>query len=102
MKAAGKKYDPVIYDGAGHGFMRAGQAPDANDANKKAWDEGFKRMLALMSTSSAPPAPAAAPSPHSTPQPSAAAKAIAAHASAMTTAAATTKRRMDMAAIMKM
>src|SRR6266568_5340615 len=48
MKAAGKKYDPVIYDGAGHGFMRAGQAPDANDANKKAYDEGFKKMLMVM------------------------------------------------------
>ena len=25
MTAAGKTYDPVIYDGAGHGFMRAGK-----------------------------------------------------------------------------
>ena len=31
MKAAGKKYDPVTYEGAGHGFMRAGEDP-ANDA----------------------------------------------------------------------
>jgi carboxymethylenebutenolidase len=51
MKAAGKKYESVIYVGAGHGFMRAGQAPDANDANKKAWDQGFHRMLAVMSAS---------------------------------------------------
>src|SRR6266702_5436707 len=29
MKAAGKAYDPVTYEGAGHGFMRAGEAPDA-------------------------------------------------------------------------
>jgi carboxymethylenebutenolidase len=48
MKAAGKTYDPVIYDGAGHGFMRAGQAPDANDANKKAYEDGFKRMVSLL------------------------------------------------------
>ena len=48
MKAAGKKYDPVIYDGAGHGFMRAGQAPDASDANKKAYDDSFKRMVGLL------------------------------------------------------
>jgi carboxymethylenebutenolidase len=64
MKAAGKKYEPVIYDGAGHGFMRAGQAPDANDANKKAWEEGFKRMVALLGssgTASARPAPKPAP-----------------------------------------
>src|SRR4029077_14862693 len=28
MKAAGKTYEPVTYDGSGHGFMRAGEAPD--------------------------------------------------------------------------
>ena len=44
MKAAGKFYEPVTYDGAGHGFMRAGQAPDATPENKKAFDEGFARM----------------------------------------------------------
>ena len=27
MKEQNKKYDPVTYDGAGHGFMRAGDAP---------------------------------------------------------------------------
>jgi carboxymethylenebutenolidase len=53
MKAAGKKYEPVIYDGAGHGFMRAGEAPDANDANKKARDEGLKRMVTLIDRASA-------------------------------------------------
>jgi carboxymethylenebutenolidase len=45
MKEAGKVYEPVVYDGAGHGFMRAGQAPDANEANKKAFDEGFARLV---------------------------------------------------------
>jgi carboxymethylenebutenolidase len=48
MKAAGKTYEPVIYDGAGHGFMRAGEAPDANDANKKARDGAFQRTLELL------------------------------------------------------
>jgi carboxymethylenebutenolidase len=48
MKAAGKKYEPVTYDGAGHGFMRAGEAPDANEANKKAREEGFKRLTTLL------------------------------------------------------
>src|ERR1700739_4834465 len=33
MKAAGKTFDPVTYDGAEHGFMRAGEAPDAKEAN---------------------------------------------------------------------
>jgi carboxymethylenebutenolidase len=40
MKAAGKTFEPVVYDGAGHGFMRAGEAPDANDANRKARPPG--------------------------------------------------------------
>jgi carboxymethylenebutenolidase len=45
MKAAGKRYEPVVYDGAGHGFMRAGEAPDATDANKKAREDGFARLV---------------------------------------------------------
>jgi carboxymethylenebutenolidase len=48
MKAAGKTYDPVVYEGAGHGFMRAGEAPDANDANKKAREEAWKRLKSIM------------------------------------------------------
>ena len=36
MKAAGKTYEPVTYERAGHGSMRAGEQPDANEANKKA------------------------------------------------------------------
>ena len=48
MKAAGKIYEPVIYDGAGHGFMRAGEAPDANTANKKARDDAWKRWKELL------------------------------------------------------
>ncbi len=46
MKVAGKQYEPVTYAGAGHGFMRAGEAPDATPENKKARNEGFARMLA--------------------------------------------------------
>ncbi|HXW18517.1 MAG TPA: dienelactone hydrolase family protein [Candidatus Acidoferrales bacterium] len=48
MKAAGKIYEPVTYDGAGHGFMRAGEAPDASDANKKARDDAWKRWKTLL------------------------------------------------------
>jgi|SRR5689334_18839668 len=48
MKAAGKAYDPVTYDGAGHGFMRAGEAPDANDANKKARADAWTRWKTLL------------------------------------------------------
>ena len=44
MKAAGKTYDPVTYEGAGHGFMRAGETPDdPNPANKKAREEAWAR-----------------------------------------------------------
>jgi carboxymethylenebutenolidase len=48
MKAAGKTYEPVIYDGAGHGFMRAGEAPDANAENTAARTAGFKRFVDLL------------------------------------------------------
>jgi carboxymethylenebutenolidase len=48
MKAAGKTFEPVTYDGAGHGFMRAGEAPDANEANRKAREESWKRWKDLL------------------------------------------------------
>ncbi|MBS2037522.1 dienelactone hydrolase family protein [bacterium] len=48
MKAAGKAYEPKIYAGAGHGFMRAGAAPDASEANAQASKDGWKRMLELL------------------------------------------------------
>ena len=48
MKEAHKVYEPVIYDGAGHGFMRAGEAPDATPANKKAREDGFTRFIGLL------------------------------------------------------
>lgn len=48
MAAAGKTFEPVIYEGAGHGFMRAGEDPSGNEANKKAradaWDR-WKKIL---------------------------------------------------------
>ncbi len=49
MKAAGKKYEPVIYKGAGHGFMRQGEMPNANEANKKARDDAWMRWKKLLS-----------------------------------------------------
>jgi len=59
MKAAGKTYDIVTYEGAGHGFMRAGDAPppaadadpkvkEAYPANKKARDEAWIRWKMLL------------------------------------------------------
>jgi carboxymethylenebutenolidase len=51
MKAAGKTFDPVTYEGAGHGFMRAGEAPDASEANVKARNESLARWKSLMEKS---------------------------------------------------
>jgi len=73
MKRAGKFYEPVVYDGAGHGFMRAGEAPapaapaaagdaaadqkaqaafakagPAHAANKKAREESWQRWLEIL------------------------------------------------------
>jgi carboxymethylenebutenolidase len=74
MKELKKTYDPVTYEGAGHGFMRAGEAPEpkapevkgdkeaddkaaadyqkaltAYKANKKAREEGWVRWKAILS-----------------------------------------------------
>jgi carboxymethylenebutenolidase len=50
MKAAGKKYEPVIYKGAGHGFMRSGEPnnPDVREADRKARDEAWARWKHLL------------------------------------------------------
>jgi carboxymethylenebutenolidase len=52
MSAAGKKFEPVTYKGAGHGFMRAGQAPDASSQNAAARKDAWKRLLNLLKTAS--------------------------------------------------
>ncbi len=59
MKTAGKSYEVNVYDGAGHGFMRAGEAPppaagaeqkavDAFAANQKARDAAWKRVKEVL------------------------------------------------------
>ncbi|MBA3961696.1 MAG: dienelactone hydrolase family protein [Chthoniobacterales bacterium] len=48
MKSLGKTYEPVTYAGAGHGFMRAGEAPDAKPANRKARDDAWARWKLLL------------------------------------------------------
>jgi carboxymethylenebutenolidase len=48
MKAAGKAYEPVIYEGAGHGFMRGGEAPEARPGDKKGRDEAWRRWRELL------------------------------------------------------
>ena len=50
MKAAGKTYEPVIYEGAGHGFMRSGEPsnPAVREGDKKARDEAWTRWKQLL------------------------------------------------------
>jgi carboxymethylenebutenolidase len=59
MKAAGKTYEVVTYEGAGHGFMRAGDGPpppadadpklrDAYAGNKKARDAAWLRWKGVL------------------------------------------------------
>lgn len=50
MRAAGKTYDPVTYDGARHGFMRAGEAADASEENRRAAEQGWQRWLDLLTS----------------------------------------------------
>jgi carboxymethylenebutenolidase len=53
MAAAGKTYEEVVYEGAGHGFMRAGEDPTNKvEANVKAREEAWvkvKEALAKLS-----------------------------------------------------
>src|SRR5260221_5970195 len=49
MKAAGKTYEPVSYEGACHGFIRAGETPDdPNPAHKKTREEAWARWKSLL------------------------------------------------------
>ena len=48
MQANGKSYDPVIYPGAGHAFMRLGEAPSSSEANRSARDQAWVRLLRLL------------------------------------------------------
>ncbi|HEY7210807.1 MAG TPA: dienelactone hydrolase family protein [Bryobacteraceae bacterium] len=51
MQELGKKYEPVVYEGAGHGFMRAGEAPDAKPDNAKARTESWARAKKILAGS---------------------------------------------------
>jgi carboxymethylenebutenolidase len=41
-------YKPVIYEGAGHGFFRAGEEEGASEANIKAAQEGWNSVLKIL------------------------------------------------------
>jgi carboxymethylenebutenolidase len=48
MKEAGKTYEPVTYEGAGHGFMRSGEEPNASEANRRAREAAWSRWKTLL------------------------------------------------------
>jgi carboxymethylenebutenolidase len=48
MKQLGKTYDQVTYDGAGHGFMRAGEDPAGAEGNAKARTEAWVRVKEIL------------------------------------------------------
>ena len=48
MRELGNEYDPVIYEGAGHAFMRGGESRDATPANRQARSEAWQRFKALL------------------------------------------------------
>ena len=48
MKEVGKTYEPVVYEGAGHGFMRQGEMTDANNADRQARDQAWERWKKLL------------------------------------------------------
>jgi carboxymethylenebutenolidase len=50
MRAAEKKYEPIVYKGAGHGFMRSGEKsnPNFRAADGNARDEAWARWKKLL------------------------------------------------------
>lgn len=48
MKKLKKPYEVVIYDGAGHAFMRLGEEPGASEANKAAREKAWERMKKIL------------------------------------------------------
>jgi len=48
MDSAGKVYNTFVYPNAGHGFMRAGEAPDANAGDKAARENALKEWMNAM------------------------------------------------------
>jgi len=48
MKEAGKTYEPVVYEGAGHAFMRTGERAEPDNPNRKAHDVAWKRWISLL------------------------------------------------------
>ena len=50
MNNAGKTYETEVYGAAGHGFMRAGEAPDASPANTRARTKAWNSLKMILET----------------------------------------------------
>jgi carboxymethylenebutenolidase len=50
MEKQGRRFEPVIYEGAGHAFMRSGEETNPTEANRRARDEAWARWLTLLET----------------------------------------------------
>jgi len=50
MAKAGKRYEPVIYEGAGHAFMRKGEESGAAEASRVSRSAAWKRWLSLLNS----------------------------------------------------
>ena len=48
MSKAEKKFEPVVYEGAGHGFMRMGESPNPGPADQKSRDLAWLRWKELL------------------------------------------------------
>lgn len=48
MKEAGKTFEPVTYEGAGHGFMRAGEEAGAKEEDRKGRADAWTRWKELL------------------------------------------------------
>jgi carboxymethylenebutenolidase len=48
MDKHGKTFEPVIYPGAGHAFMRLGGEENPTEANRKAREDAWQRWLTLL------------------------------------------------------
>jgi len=48
MKTLGKKFEPVVYEGAGHGFMRTAVGADASEADRKAYEAAKERVKKIL------------------------------------------------------
>lgn len=48
MKKLGKTFEPVVYEGAGHGFMRTAAQADAKPADRKAYEAARDRVRKIL------------------------------------------------------